>query len=266
MGLEPPSSPRAAAQGEALATARALCALKGGEVLASLSHAVLPTEILKALPPDQALALRSADTRRISRNVSILLSVLLAVLAATFLQIYLSSLVGQRIMKDMRMELFRHTSTRSLAFLSRQPVGRLVTRMTSDVETINQFFTDVLAAFLKDASLMAGVLVVLLLLDWRLALVTLATLPPVLVVTLISRTRARDAFRRQRTWLSKVNSYLAERVSGIAVVKLFVREEASSREFREKDAQLQKANLGEMYVYATFRPSWTSSGRPPRPW
>ncbi len=254
VGLESPASPRAAAQGEALAAARALCALKGGEVLAGPSHAVLPIEILKALPPDQALALRSADTRRISRNVSILLSVLLAVLAATFLQIYLSSLVGQRIMKDMRMELFRHTSTRSLAFLSRQPVGRLVTRMTSDVETINQFFTDVLAAFLKDASLMAGVLVVLLLLDWRLALVTLATLPPVLVVTLISRTRARDAFRRQRTWLSKVNSYLAERVSGIAVVKLFVREEASSREFREKDAQLQKANLGEMYVYATFRP------------
>jgi ATP-binding cassette subfamily B protein len=226
----------------------------GSAAVVDSGYALAPLSAMKRLAPADASALRRADSRTISRNVSILLAVLFAVLAATFLEIYLSSLIGQRIMKDLRMELFRHTTTRSLSFLSRQPVGRLVTRMTSDVETINQFFTDVVAAFLKDGSLMIGVLVVLFILDWRLALVTLATLPPVAIATGVSRRKARDAFRRQRTWLSKVNSYLAERLSGISVVKLFAREEASRGEFEARDAQLMKANLGEMYVYATFRP------------
>jgi ATP-binding cassette subfamily B protein len=126
--------------------------------------------------------------------------------------------------------------------------------MTSDVETINQFFTDVVAAFLKDASVMAGVLVVLVAMDRRLALVVLATLPPVVAVTAVSRTKARDAFRRQRQWLSKVNAYIAERIAGVSVVKLFAREEDAKREFAVHDAELMRANLGEMYVYATFRP------------
>ncbi len=260
-----PHGPAREAQEKALLTARELSrgivplpAWGGGGptpgVVSDRDAAVLLLSIVKVLPPSDAGALRLGDSRIISHNVSILLVVLLAVLVATFLQVFLASLMGQRIMKDMRMELFRHASTRSLAFLSKQPVGRLVTRMTSDVETINQFFTDVLGAFLKDASLMVGVLVVLFILDWRLALITLATLPPVVLVTVISRTRARDAYRRQRTWLSKVNSYLAERLSGITVVKLFVREAQTSAEFKERDRELLRANLGEMYVYATFRP------------
>jgi ATP-binding cassette subfamily B protein len=248
-----PASDAAKAQAEARALDHAR-ALEAAGVAEEGGWAILPVDVLRRLPPADAAALRGRDSAVVSHNVLILLFVLLAVLVATFFQVYLANLAGQRIMKDMRMQLFRHTSSRSLAFLSRQPVGRLVTRMTSDIETINQFFTDVLAAFLQDASLMAGVLVVLFVLDWRLALVTIATMPPVFVVSAVSRVRARDAFRRQRTWLSKVNAYLAERLSGISVVKLFVREAESSADFRERDAELRRANLGEMYVYATFRP------------
>jgi len=217
-------------------------------------YAALPVEELRRLPADEARALRSPDSAFIARNAPLLLAALLLVLAATFVQVFAANLVGQRIMKDMRMQLFRHASTRSLAFLSRQPVGRLVTRMTGDVETINQFFTDVVAAFLKDGSLMLGVLVVLVALDWRLGLVVIATLPPVAAVTAVSRTKARDAFRRQRQWLSKVNAYIAERIAGVSVVQLFVREDDQKREFAAHDAELMRANLGEMYVYATFRP------------
>lgn len=217
-------------------------------------HAAIALSALRSLPGADARALRRTDELRVSRNAAWLFAVLVAVLAATFVQVFLASLVGQKVMKDLRVQLFRHVSSRSLAFLSRQPVGRLVTRMTSDVETVNQFFTDVVAAFLKDASLMVGVLAVLLALDWRLGLITLATLPPIAVATGISRRKARDAFRRQRTWLSKVNAYLAERLSGIAVVKLFAGEARSRREFEERDRELMRANLGEMYVFATFRP------------
>ncbi len=240
--------------GDKVAREAAERAAARGKLVLDGRTGVIPLAELKSLPAADARALRARDARIVSANVLLLFVALAAVLAAAFVQTVVSNLIGQRVMKDLRMELFRHTSTRSLAFLSRQPVGRLVTRMTSDVETINQFFTDVVSAFLKDATLMAGSIVVLFALDWRLALATLASLPPVAVMTAVSRRKARDAFRRQRTWLSKVNSYLAERIAGMSVVQLFAREGASLREFEEKDRQLMRANLGEMYVFATFRP------------
>ncbi|MBN1242518.1 MAG: ABC transporter ATP-binding protein [Spirochaetales bacterium] len=209
---------------------------------------------LRELPPADARALRAKDSSRIKSNMFVYLALLAASLAATFAQTFASSLVGQKVMKDLRMELFGKTARQSLAFLSKHPVGRLVTRLTSDVETINQFFTDVLAAFAKDFSVMAGVLVTLVLLDWKLGLVTALTLPPVAVATSISRRMARDAFRKQRQWLSKVNAYIAEHLSGVAVVRLFAREKASVAEFEKHDRELLKASLGEMYVFATFRP------------
>jgi ATP-binding cassette subfamily B protein len=164
-------------------------------------------------------------------------------------------------MKDMRLQLFKKTTAQSTAFLSRHPVGRMVTRLTGDVETINEFFTSVLVAFLKDLSVMAGVLFTLFYLSPKLALVVLVTMPPVLVVTAISRLKARDAFRQQRTASSRVNSYLSERLSGVQVVQLFLGERKSRREFGERNQELLDANLGEMYVFAIFRPlvEWLST-------
>ncbi|HUX41742.1 MAG TPA: ABC transporter ATP-binding protein [Rectinemataceae bacterium] len=216
--------------------------------------AIVKIDALHSLPGEEALALRGRDLATIRRDVLVLLLILAVVLAATYIQSTSSALIGQRVMKQIRLELFRHVTTRSLAFLSRQPVGRLVTRMTNDVETINQFFTDVIVAFLKDSSLMVGSLVVLLAMDARLGLAVLATLPPILLVTVISRRNARDAFRRQRQWMSRVNAYIAERVAGIAVVQLFAGEARARKEFEAHDRELLKASLGEMYVYATFRP------------
>jgi len=133
-------------------------------------------------------------------------------------------------------------------------VGRLVTRLTSDIEVISQFFSDVLSAFIKDASIMIGSLIVLFLLSWKLALIVLTTMPFVFIAAAIARIKARDAFRNQRYWTSKVNSYLSEHISGIDIVKLFVQEDKVSENFSKNSKQLLKANIAEMYVYATFRP------------
>ncbi len=209
---------------------------------------------VKALAPADARALRARDLGAARRNAFALLAILAATLVAAFVQTWTTSLIGQRVMKDLRMDLFRRTTGQSLAFLSKQPVGRLVTRLTSDVETINEFFTSVVVSFVKDLSIMAGVLAVLLAMSPRLGLVAILTLPPVLVATSVSRRKARDAFRKQRTWLSKVNAFIAEHIAGVAVVKLFGRERASALDFEGKDRELMKANLGEMYVFATFRP------------
>ncbi|PKL06649.1 MAG: ABC transporter ATP-binding protein, partial [Spirochaetae bacterium HGW-Spirochaetae-9] len=216
--------------------------------------AVISVEKLRALPAAEAAGLRRADLALIARYAATLLAILSAILISTFGMVYFSNLLGLKIMKDLRMQLFNHVLTRSMSYLSRQPVGRLVTRLTSDVETINQFFTDVLSAFIKDASIMVGAVAVLYFFDWRLALVVTISIPIVLFISNIARKRARDAFRSQRQWTSKVNSYIAEHLSGIDVVKLFVKEESAKAEFAIYDASLKKANLGEMYVFATFRP------------
>ncbi len=215
---------------------------------------IAPSDYVRSLSSEDARALRGKDIRLVSRYGWWLLVVLVTVLLTSFAQTWSTSLIGQNVMKDLRMDLFKHTSGQSLAFLSRQPVGRLVTRLTGDVETINEFFTSVVVSFIKDASVMAGALVVLFFMSPRLALVAMATLPPVLFATSVSRKKARDAFRRQRTWVSKVNAFIAEHVAGVAVVKLFGRQKSVSEEFNKKNLELMKANLGEMYVFATFRP------------
>ena len=169
-------------------------------------------------------------------------------------QIYLQALLGQEVMKEIRTRLFDHTLRLSLRFLDHNPVGRLVNRITNDVETINELFTDVMPRLVHDLFMMAGVMVALFLMSPRLGVVALLTLPPAFVLTALFRTRARDAFREVRSAVSRINAFLSEHISGMRVVQLFVREARSLAEFRERNRGLLSANLREMYVFAVFRP------------
>ncbi|MDR0464291.1 MAG: ABC transporter ATP-binding protein/permease [Treponema sp.] len=246
---------------------RILSYLKPYKHLAIMTIAALVVSTLGelALP---VLLQRIIDDGILVKNVSFLaqgcvfyLILLVFVFAFTFAQTWTANLMTQRVLKDIRIALFTKTIRQSTGFLSRHPVGRIVTRLTSDVQTMDEFFTTVLVAFMKDIAVMAGTLVTLFILSPKLALVVLLTLPPVLIITFISRVKARDAFRRQRTASSKVYAYLAERLSGMQVVQLFRQEKKSLREFRESNQELLGANLGEMYVFATFRPAveWLST-------
>jgi ATP-binding cassette subfamily B protein len=190
----------------------------------------------------------------IKRNSIIFLSLLAGGMFFSFVETWLISLAGQKVMKDLRLQLFRHILTRSLAFIGAHPSGRLVTRITNDVETINELFTSVITSFFKDLFIMGGVIITLFFLDARLAAITAASLPPVLAFALYFRVKARDAFRKVRYWVSQVNSFFAEHIAGIKVIQLFTREESSAREFEAINRDLMKSNLGEMYVFATFRP------------
>jgi ATP-binding cassette subfamily B protein len=209
---------------------------------------------LAGLAPGEIGAVRAGDIGTIVRTAVFLAALLLLVFAFTFLQTWTANLAAQRVMKDIRLALFKKTLGQSTAFLSRHPVGRIVTRLTGDVETMDEFFNTVLVAFLKDLSVMAGVLATLFILSPKMALAVVVTLPPVLALTLISRVKARDAFRRQRIASSRVYSYLAERLAGIQVVQLFRGEAKSRREFGGRNGELLGASLGEMYVFAVFRP------------
>jgi ATP-binding cassette subfamily B protein len=216
--------------------------------------AAISEEDFRGLPREERRILRQRDYLALASAAVLFLGILLGVLLFTFGQTYLQAFVGQLIMKDLRTELYDHTIGLSLGYIDSQPVGRLVSRITNDVETINDLFTNVLPSLLKDFSMMAGVLVALFLLSPRLALVTLTTLPPVFALTVIFRTRARDAFRRVRLAVSRLNSFLAEHISGVRIVQLFVQERLSRGMFRKNNEELLGANLNEMYLFATFRP------------
>ena len=226
----------------------------GDQARFSQSALALPRDQLSDLSQEQRSILRTEDLENIRYRALIYLLLLLGILVFSFVQVFLMAFIAQRVMEDIRMDLFRHMLNQSMSFLGRTPVGTLVTRITNDVETINEFFTSVATALLKDLALMGGVMVVLFIMDVRLALITLATIPPVLLGMIIYRKKARDSYRRVRLWISRVNAFISEHVSGMAVVQMFVREVRSAGVFHKLNSKLLSANLAEMYVFATFRP------------
>jgi ATP-binding cassette subfamily B protein len=215
---------------------------------------VFPNTVLEDLTQEQRLVLREENVRGLGRNVLIFLGILVSVLIASFGQVYLTAYTGQLVMKDLRLSIFDHTMHQDLGFLSTQPVGRLVTRATNDVQTINELFTSVLAELTRNLSLMVAVVVTMYSLNARLATIVLVSMMPIVLITDIFRRRARNAFRRVRIAVSRVNAYLSEYISGMAVVQLFVQQDRSRNEFASRNDELLGAHLSEMRIFAIFRP------------
>ena len=220
----------------------------------ALSHAAIRAGDQQQLSRDEVTVLRQPHYRGLTILALQFLGILACILIASFGQIYLLTYIAQMVMRDIRTELFGHTIRLSLKYLDANPVGRLVTRITNDVETINELFSTVITSFLKDISLMVGVFVILFILNTRLALLTLLCFPPVVVATYIYRSKARDAFRWVRSAVSKVNGFLSEHLSGMGIIQLFAREQLTGEEFANRNEELKRANLREMHVFSTFRP------------
>ena len=199
-------------------------------------------------------AIKAANLKGLGINTLYYFLLLGVILIFSFFQMYTMSWTSQGVMKDLRIRMLSHVMNQSLGHLGDTPVGNLVSRITSDVETINEFFTSVTISVLKDIAMMGGVLVTLYILDSSLALITLATIPPVLIATLIFRRLARTAYRNQRHWIGKVNGFLSEHIGGIEVIQIFGQERRARREFDGNNKNLLKASLAEMYVFAVFRP------------
>ena len=143
----------------------------------------------------------------------------------------LTTFIGQRVMYDLRMQIFGHLQRLSISFFDRNPVGRLMTRVTSDVETLNELFSSGLVTVFGDVFTLIAIMTMMLLVDWRLALVTFSVIPLVWLTAMIFRRRVREAFRDIRTRLARLNAYLQERLSGMRVVQLFGREADSAARF-----------------------------------
>jgi ATP-binding cassette, subfamily B, multidrug efflux pump len=171
-----------------------------------------------------------------------------------FLKTYYVQWVGQKIMFDLRSQIFRHLQRMHVAFYDKNPVGRLVTRVTTDVDALNEMFTSGLDAIFEDVFVLAGIVGVMLWMNWKLALITFAVLPFIVVATKIFRDKVRDSYRRIRTAIARINAYLQEHVSGMVVLQLFNRERKAYHRFSEINRSHMDAYKDAILAYALYYP------------
>jgi ATP-binding cassette subfamily B multidrug efflux pump len=219
---------------------------EGGGAPTGLSRWVAETLAARGIEP--------TPTEGIAWVSAVFLGALLAAFGVLYCQSYVMQLMGQRIMRDLRREIFGHLQRLQVSYFDRNPVGRLVTRATTDVDALNELFTAGLVSIFGDVMLLAGIVVVLFWLDWRLALVTFSILPLLLLLTTWFKARAREMYREVRTWVARINAFLQEHIGGMAVVQLFGREEATLAEFRRIDRKHRDVNVKTIYYYAVYYP------------
>ncbi len=183
----------------------------------------------------------------------------LLILVGSFVLEYLETctmgMIGQRIMFDLRMEIYEHLQRLDIAFHDRHPVGRLITRVTTDVDALNDLFAAGVISVFRDVVVLAGIMVVLLWMDWRLALVAFAVLPPIALVTQWFRANARESYRAVRGWVARINAFLQEHIAGMSTVQLFCAEARSFARFEGVNRRHRDANLDSIFYYATFYPA-----------
>ncbi|HET6617211.1 MAG TPA: ABC transporter ATP-binding protein [Gemmatimonadota bacterium] len=179
---------------------------------------------------------------------------LLFELAAGAVRSYMTTWVGQRAMHDLREKLFDRLQRLPVSFFDRNAIGRLMTRVTTDVEVLNDLFSSGVVAIIGDIVLMVAIAVMMFAMSWRLALATLVLLPIIAAVSFFFRRRMRDAYREIRHWVARINAFLQERVTGLAIVQLFRREEQSRREFAEINEEHRRAQVRSIFYYALFYP------------
>ncbi len=204
------------------------------------------------------IAIDEAIPARDLRLLALLAAAYVAANALAFLLQYLDELLttwlGQSVMYDLRTEIFAKLQRADLRFYDRNPVGRLMTRITSDVETLNDLFSSGVVTVFGDLFTLFFIVAVMLRMDWRLALVTLAVLPFVVLVAFVFRARIREAYRDIRVRLARINSFLHERITGMRVVQLFNREQADARRHEQINRDYLEAHLRSITYYALFFP------------
>ncbi len=171
-----------------------------------------------------------------------------------FLQTYYMQWTGQKVMFDLRRQIFRHLQRLHVAFFDKNPVGRLVTRVTTDVDALNEMFTSGVVSIFEDLFVLFGILGVMLCMNWKLALITFAVLPFIVVATKIFRDRVRDSYRRIRVAIARINSYLQEHISGMVVLQLFNRERKAYKKFSEINRSHMDAYKDAILAYAVYYP------------
>ena len=208
----------------------------------------------RALSRQELTVLRRGDFDGIKRIAIVYLAVLIVAAICDLVRQYLMAKIGQDVIFTIRQELFEHVHTLPARYFDINPVGRTVTRITNDVESLNKMYTQVIVNLFANSVLIVGYAVVMVGKNWRLALLCFAFLPVIFVLTYWFRNLARRIYRIVRTKVSSLNSFLSENISGMNVIRMFAREEGKAEEFRGRTGDLYRSQMKELSVMSIFRP------------
>src|SRR5215216_2394533 len=222
--------------------------------------AIIGHSVLQLVPPYLTktvidVYIPARDLSGLGFIAAIFLATLVTSFPLEYAQTWTMQLIGQQIMFDLRMQIFSHLQRLDLRFYDRNPVGRLMTRVTTDVDVLNELFTSGVVSVFGDVFTLFGIMAVLVVMDWRLALVAFSVLPLIAIITQWFRRNVRESYRTVRTWIARINAYLQERITGMATVQLFRREARDFDEFDRIDRTYRDANVQSIFFYAVFYPA-----------
>ena len=194
------------------------------------------------------------DSAGLLRIIIILFATLILQGLLQYTMTYLTQWVGQKTIYDLRMDLFEHIQKLSMSFFDKNPVGQLVTRLTNDIEVLNEMFSSGIVMIFADIFTIAGILFFMLSLSWQMTLISLSVVIPLIYATMVFRRKVRAAYRDVRYYLAKMNSFLQEHISGILVVKIFNKEKRTLNEFEKINLDHTIANKKSVFYYSVFFP------------
>jgi len=217
-------------------------------------YCFIPFDRMKDLERKDRLSLRGRDIEGVLHLALLIVFILAIHFGLNFVQVYAMEVAGQKMMHDLRMKAFSHLQNLPVSFFDRSPVGRLVTRLTNDIQNVHEMFTSVLINLFRDVILLIGIVIILLHLHREMALISFSVIPLIFVTTLFFSRRARDVFREIRFKIAQMNGFLQENFAGIKVVQLFRREKENSRRFQKINEAHYLANMRQITLYAFFVP------------
>ena len=194
------------------------------------------------------------DTGQLQTLTFLFVLVLFLQFGVGFLQTYATNWTGQRIMHDLRLQIFRHIQKLDIAYLDKKSTGSVITRLTNDVDVLNELFTSGAVSVFGDVFSLLGIVAVMLWINWKLALVCFSVVPLLFIATLLFKQRVRGSYRRVRAAVARINSFLQEAITGMPIVQVFVQEERKLEEFKERNREHLQANLDSNFYYAIFYP------------
>jgi ATP-binding cassette subfamily B multidrug efflux pump len=221
--------------------------IQGGQALVRMKD-------LRSIDRMDVMQLRHQDLSGLLRISLLFLAVVVAIFVFTFIQNLIMELAGNRIMHDLRVGLYRHIQAMPLRFFTRNPVARLVTRVTNDIQNMHELFTNFISMVFKDLFLLIGIAVVLLAMDWRLALLTFLVLPLVAIAAFGFSVRVRDVFRELRVKVAEINTRFSETISGIKVIQTFGRQHENFAAFARLNHDNYLAGMRQINIFAVFMP------------
>lgn len=198
--------------------------------------------------------LRANDLENVKRYGLYLVAVIILNFIFTYWQVYSITVLGQKVMYDLRISLFEHLQKMPLQFFDKNPTGVLVTRVTSDIANLEEFFSAILVNLFKDVIILVGIISVMLLIDIKLALISFSLIPVIILITYFFKKKMRNAYRKVRSAISKINAYLAENIRGMLIIQLFHQEKKSAKRFSVLNKNSYQASLKEILLNSFFSP------------